>query len=423
MKTTQTRRMTLGLALALSMGLALRGVRPGRVAGRPERVGEPDGLADAPARSRTRRPTWGRHPQGRQLVQNAQGTRPVRRPVPPDPARNPDAYRLRQAFSGIDYSWQYLRGQLSQPGVTTPVVDRDARAVDEADARLRQALGLNNPPQGFYGGAAAARRPPAEPRPSGWPPPWWTGRTGCWRRSSRRCPARSARRWRTRRGGWHCRGRPVPRRDRPEPAAQGVRPGLPPRRRLRRSPGAVHRQQRTTSRRRVQNAWQAFASVEVLIHQNLGLASPQPGRRGQRLAPPPGGGPSPIVGPGRPVRPADRRRSSRSSARPAGRSPRGVHAGRRPAAPGRRRQLPPGRRGQARPEPARLRVPRRRRRLAAPRPPGEPRSPAARWARTSHQVQKLGAICEQIHQVLGMPGYPPAFNGPSFDQPPPPPQP
>ena len=55
----------------------------------------------------------------------------------------------------------------------------------------------------------------------------------------------------------------------------------------------------------VQIAWQAFASVEVLMHQNLGLASPQPAVPVNIVAPPADAGPSPVVGPGRPARAAD----------------------------------------------------------------------------------------------------------------------
>ena len=29
------------------------------------------------------------------------------------------------------------------------------------------------------------------------------------------------------------------------------------------------------------------------------------------------------------------------------------------------------------------------------------------------QVQRIGATCEQIHRVLGMPGYPPVLGGPA----------
>src|SRR5438067_10091915 len=67
----------------------------------------------------------------------------------------PDPFRVRQAYAGIDVTWHHLRNQLTQAGVSSPAVDRAARQVEELDARLHQALGLNNPPPGFYGNGPA----------------------------------------------------------------------------------------------------------------------------------------------------------------------------------------------------------------------------------------------------------------------------
>ena len=65
-----------------------------------------------------------------------------------------DPFAMRRAYSGIDGTWHHLKAELARPGQSTPVVARDASRVDALDARLHQALGLDAPPADFYGDAA-----------------------------------------------------------------------------------------------------------------------------------------------------------------------------------------------------------------------------------------------------------------------------
>jgi hypothetical protein len=67
----------------------------------------------------------------------------------------PDPVRIRQAFPGIDGTWQHLRAQLTQPGRSSPAVTRSAGQVDQLAAQIRQSLGLNAPPPSFYGNGPA----------------------------------------------------------------------------------------------------------------------------------------------------------------------------------------------------------------------------------------------------------------------------
>ena len=76
---------------------------------------------------------------------------PARSPRCPHPGlhNNRDPAQVRQAFAGIETTWQHLRGQLAR--ASSPAVNRAAGRVDQLDAQIRQALGLNAPPAGFYG--------------------------------------------------------------------------------------------------------------------------------------------------------------------------------------------------------------------------------------------------------------------------------
>ena len=63
-------------------------------------------------------------------------------------------YQIRRSYSGIDTSWHRLRSQLaSQVGANQAIAD-EIRRVDEADKQVHQALGLNAYPGGFDGQAA-----------------------------------------------------------------------------------------------------------------------------------------------------------------------------------------------------------------------------------------------------------------------------
>ena len=66
-----------------------------------------------------------------------------------------DPGQLRRSYAGIDVSWHRLRGQLGAPGLATPAVVEEIRRVDDADAQLHRALGMNDYPANFDGPAAA----------------------------------------------------------------------------------------------------------------------------------------------------------------------------------------------------------------------------------------------------------------------------
>ncbi len=101
----------------------------------------------------------GRTPQGRHLLQDieelAQATDEFH-----DALHNArDPFQKRQAYTGIHQTWYHLRDQLARPGISTPAVDRAARRVDELDAQIQQALGLRGDPR------AIPARPPARQAP------------------------------------------------------------------------------------------------------------------------------------------------------------------------------------------------------------------------------------------------------------------
>ena len=66
-----------------------------------------------------------------------------------------DPFQVRRAFAGVDGSWHHLAGQLARPGVASPAVARAAARVDQTDGQIHQALGLAAPPPDLYGVAEA----------------------------------------------------------------------------------------------------------------------------------------------------------------------------------------------------------------------------------------------------------------------------
>jgi len=160
---------------------------------------------------------------------------------------------------------------------------------------------------------------------------------------------------------------------------------------------------------RVQTAWQAFASVEVLIHQNLGLQSPQPNVQ-VALAAPAGGGAPPIVGLSDQLV-VQVNEFVQVFGPTAGNVPQGgamlAEVQRLQAAAADFRQ--DAARG-----------------LASNQLAYEFRDVDASWQRLARrvnrvargrlgpnieQIQRIGGTCEQVHRVLGMPGYAPSFDG------------
>jgi hypothetical protein len=65
-----------------------------------------------------------------------------------------DPYQIRRSYSGIDVSWHRLQGQLAAPGFATPAVAEEVRRVERADAAIHQALNLNTYPPNFEGAVA-----------------------------------------------------------------------------------------------------------------------------------------------------------------------------------------------------------------------------------------------------------------------------
>ncbi|WZP00079.1 hypothetical protein EP7_001696 [Isosphaeraceae bacterium EP7] len=54
-----------------------------------------------------------------------------------------DPNQIRQAYAGVDGTWQYLQSSLSAAGVSSPAVDRGMARVGQAQTELRQALGFS----------------------------------------------------------------------------------------------------------------------------------------------------------------------------------------------------------------------------------------------------------------------------------------
>ena len=317
-----------------------------------------------------------------------------------------DPLQVRQAYAGIESTWQHLRGQFA--GAATPAVIRAADRVEQSAAQIRQAVGLNAPPPGFYGGGQAPSGIGETRRLAHALVARADGLAAAIQRDMRSDPNVAAL---TQDANALARladvfhdsidaNQPV------EAAAQAFGP----------VDAVADRLEKYLTTNQVppgvQNAWQAFASVEVLIHQNLGLGSPQPNLQ-VGLAPEQAGEPSPIVGL------ADQLAQQASEfvrvfSQTAVNVPEGgamlADAQRLQAASADFRQdaargLPPNQLAyEFRDVDATWqRLARRVNRVAR-----------GRTGPNIQQVQLIGSTCEQVHRVLGMPGYPPALNGPYF---------
>ena len=84
----------------------------------------------------------GRTPQGRHLIQDLRELAISIDEFHESLHNTRYSYQQRQAYTGIDQSWHHLKWQLTQPGVASPAVGRAAGRVDELDAAIHQALGL-----------------------------------------------------------------------------------------------------------------------------------------------------------------------------------------------------------------------------------------------------------------------------------------
>lgn len=94
-------------------------------------------------------------PSGRHLIDDAQELGQAVAEFHDSLHGSRDPFQIRQAFAGVDASWHHLAAQLNRPGVTTPAVGQAAARVDQTDAQIHQVLGLAPPPRDFYGAAAA----------------------------------------------------------------------------------------------------------------------------------------------------------------------------------------------------------------------------------------------------------------------------
>jgi hypothetical protein len=231
----------------------------------------------------------GQTPQGRHLVTDTQELAQAVDEFHEAIHDRPNPYQLRQSYSGIDATWHHLRSMLSKPGFATPAVDRAAARVDELDAQLHQVLGLNPYPDGYFG---------AEPPPSGMPQVRRLAhalvdraeglvlavQSGMAGDPEAAALARDAAELARRADAFH------DAIDRDADLA-AVAPQFGP------VDALADQVERFVTTQPVpppvRQAWQSFASAEVLMHQALGLDSPQPDVAVSAL-PPAGGGPSPV---------------------------------------------------------------------------------------------------------------------------------
>jgi hypothetical protein len=138
---------------------------PPQVPGRPVIVGIPANLGRLVERMTERvrslrhevTEEMGRDPAGRYLMHDLQE---LDRALDDLRAQLPviasDPFQVRQRFSGIDASWRHVSARLTGPVLGRPSVVQAARRVDEADAELVNAVGLNAVPADYYAAQAPA---------------------------------------------------------------------------------------------------------------------------------------------------------------------------------------------------------------------------------------------------------------------------
>jgi hypothetical protein len=334
-----------------------------------------------------------------------------------------DPYQVRRSYSGIDAAWHRLRGQLGAPGVASPAIAEELARVDRVDSQLHQALNLNAYPPNFDAAPAA---------PSGFD-------------ETRRLAAALAQRGEAlaaviqadygqdpRFGGlinnaaelarvvdtyYDGMGSPAVLQQPLDYARSGFVPIF------QRSNGLGISLGATNMPPRVRAAWEAYTSVHNLLRANLGLVDPPPGGAPQPLQPPPPPQP-PIPGPVGIPYVANPTASVAQWVDELDRQVDELLENFAPTA----RVVPEGR--DMLEEMTRLRSDVRNFRGALARglDPGrlahEYREVDADWQRLARRfnrvargrtgpniqrVQQIGQTCEQIHRVLGMPGYPPTI--------------
>ncbi len=181
----------------------------------------------------------------------------------------PSGPQIRQSYSGIDASWHNLRAQIAQTGDAASALNRDASRGDQIDRQIHQAMGLNALPTDYY----TANAPPSGidqtrrlARSLVDRAEALSGAIASTMAANAELVADSAALAREA-DGWN-----------DALAANTTIPAAA------RSFGPVDAiadriEAVVTSKAvpaPVRAAWDAFASVEVLLHQNLGLSSPQP---------------------------------------------------------------------------------------------------------------------------------------------------
>lgn len=344
----------------------------------------------------------GQTPTGKHLLQDTQELAQAVDEFHESLHNSRDPNQNRQGFAGLDSTWQHLRGQLARGA--SPAVLRAAERVDQLDAQVRQALGVNAPPAGFNGGVSAPTGIADTQRLAHALVDRANSLASAIQNDMGRDPngaalSQAAAELARLADAFHDSidaNQPV------EVAARSFGP----------VDAIADRLERVVTTNqvppRVQAAWQAFASVEVLIHQNLGLNSPQPAVQ-VSLAPPPGGGSPPIVGLSNQLV-----EQVNGYIEAFGPTAGGVPEGGAMLADAQRLQAAAAGFQQA---------------TARGLPPNQLayqfRDVDAHWQRLARRVnrigrgrtgpniervQQLGQTCEQVHRVLGMPGYPPSIS-------------
>lgn len=100
-------------------------------------------------------PAVGQSPAGQYLVRDCQELQRAAGEWFETTRGATDPYQLRRSYSGIDMSWHRLRDQLAAPGIANEAITDEIRRVEQADAAIHQALNLNAIPPNLEGGTAA----------------------------------------------------------------------------------------------------------------------------------------------------------------------------------------------------------------------------------------------------------------------------
>lgn len=312
----------------------------------------------------------------------------------------PDRFQVRRVYAGIDTSWHYLLAMLTRPEVANPNLTHELEDIAQTDQRIHQLLGLNPYPPTYFGassppvGLSETRRlaqalvDRAEALAA-------VVRTDLPGEAGLRA-AREAENLVRVADDYHD---GIDLSSRVDIARNGFAGVAAMSKSMRRDLSAV------PNSRRVLDAWQAYARAEVLLHQNLGLPNAPDDLRASAI---PAQGPSPID------KLAEQLVSQvdvvvQTISPLADKTPEG------------KLLLADARRLQLTATDFRKDVGRR---LNASQLAFEFRDVDASWQRLARrtnritrggnapyleQVRSLGATCAELHQLLGLPGYPPVL--------------